>query len=487
VRGLAGRSLVYGSGRVLLGATSFLLLPLYTRYLTPGDYGVMAVAGIVISVLGIVYPLGLHAALARFYYRAGSDEERRRTNGTIWLAMVLTAAGMTLLLDRSGSLLFPHLFREVPFEPYLRLAVWTAFFGVFALVPLGLFQIEEHPLRYVLVTVATTLLGVTMVIALVVFGRQGAYGYLLGGLLAAALMAVPHLVVTLHAVQVGLLWPRLRAALAFSLPLVPHGLAGWVLELSDRAILERFVPLREVGLYALGYQFGSIVTLLATAVNQAWVPFLYRTVERDGDAAKPNLSRLATYYALGLSWAALGLGLLVKDVITLLTTPDFHPAHRVAVVVIGGQLLNGLYLVPVNFLFLRDRTRLIPVVTTVSGVVNVGLNLWLIPRHGILGAAWATVGAYAVMLLLVWATSLRVYSFPYEYRRLGYILAAAAALFAAGNAVVCPSALAGAAYRGGLLLGFPLLLALLGFFDVAERRHALALARQVVRGAVGRR
>jgi O-antigen/teichoic acid export membrane protein len=477
LRKLVGASAIYGLGSVLVRGLGFLLLPLYTRYLTPAEYGIVALTVTITVVLGMLYPLGLRGAVSRTYYDSGTDEERKERLGTLWIAMLLSAAGMALLLDRVGPQLAAAVLPEVPFRPYLRLAVWTAFLGVLGITPLVLLQAQERPAAYVAVTLWTALTTTAMTVWLVVRGG-GAEGYLRGALIGGALAAVPYLLLTIRQVRlvfrVGVLLP----ALAFSLPLVPHALAGWALEMSDRAILTRLVPLREVGLYALGYQLGAAMGLLTTAFNAAWVPFLFGTLKQEGEAAHSKLARLVTYYAMALCFIGLGWSLLVEHAIVLVAGPQFRDAYRITWWVVGGTICGGLYLIPTNLLFWRQRTGVIPLLTLASGAANVGLNLWLVPRHGVIAAAWSTLIAYAMLLLLTWRSAERHHVFPYEYRRLGLIAGLGLALFLAGQLLPFPSPALEVAGRVLLWLSFPFGLVALGAFDRAE----LAVLTRLVRG-----
>ena len=484
IKSLAGKSFVYGLGSVLLKGLSFFLLPLYTRYLTPSDYGVIAVTTMVSVVLSILYPLGLHGALARLYFRAHDEAERRENSGTIWVAMILLAGGMTVLLDRLGGNFFPLIFREVPFAPYVRLSVWTAFFGTFGLLPLNLLQIQERPGLYVIATAASTLLTIGLIIQLVVFQKLGAYGYLLGALVANIVMAVPYVVLAVRYIKITIRWSVLSFALAYSLPLVPHGLAAWVLELSDRAILERFVSLGELGIYSLGYQLGTLMSIVATAINNAWVPFLFKTDSQQGEAAKERLARLVTYYVFFLCWIALGLSLLSKEMIALMTALAFHTADRVMPWIVWGWFFGGLYYVPINFMFVREKTGLIPVVTVVSGVANVGLNLLLVPRYGMMAAAWTTFLSYGLMMILAWRLASRVYPMPYEYGRLTKIAVAALCVLIAGNIASFPTMLSAMVSKGGLLFAFPAVLIAVGFFTPAEKAWVSSFTRRALKGGV---
>ena len=468
--------MVYGLGSVLLRGLSFFLLPLYTQYLTPADYGVLAIATSVTALLSVVYPLGLHGAVTRLYFEATEPGERRHRVGVIWATMVVVALAMTLVLHLAGGWLFDRLFIDVPFYPYGTLAVWTAFANMLGVVPLMLLQIEERPRRYVAFSGATTLVTAAAIIWFVVVNGLGATGYLLGALVGSAIMAGPYVALTLGRVHVTARWDVVQAALRYGLPLVPHGLASWTIELSDRAILQRFVSLAQLGLYSLAYQFGTIMNILASAINNAWIPFVFRRINEQGDAAKPRLARLSTYFAFALVWIGLGLSLLVEDAIAILTAPPFHAAAEFAPWIIFGCLFQSLYFVPGNLILARGRTSRIALATVLSGALNVALVLLLAPRFGVIAAAWATFASYFLLLVLAWAFGQESFPIPYEYGRLLRLAIAAGALFAVGSALVSESAPLRTLERLGLWVVFPAALAVLGFYE----RHEL----QAMRGAI---
>ena len=482
VRKLVGASAVYGLGSVVVRGLAFLLLPLYTRYLTPADYGLVALTVACTVVLGMLYPLGLRGAVSRMFYEPGSVAERKERVGTLWIAMIASSAVMALLLDRAGPMLASRLLPEVPFDPYLRLAVWTAFVAVLAQAPLVLLQAQERAGSYVALTLGAALVTTAITVLLVVRGG-GAEGYLRGALIGGALAAIPYVAVTLRQIRPVVRWNVLGPALAFSLPLVPHTLAGWALEMSDRAILTRLVPLREVGVYALGYQLGAAMGLLTTAFNAAWVPFLFGTLQREGDEAHSRLARLVTYLAMVLCFTALGWSLVVEHAIVLIAGAEFRDAYRITPWVAAGYVCSGLYLVPTNLLFWRQQTRVIPLVTLAAGAANIGLNLWLVPRYGAIAAAWSTLAAYAILLVLTWWRAERIHPFPYEYRRIGSMAGLALGLFLIGQALPFPSRELEVAGHLLLWLAFPLCLTALGTLRPAELAGLSRLVRGRTAGA----
>lgn len=479
IKHLAGRSVIYGLGSVLGRSITFLLLPLYTRFLTPAEYGVVAVSGTITAVLGIVLPLGLHGAVAKYYFATGDPAERKRKNGTLWVAIVLAAFTFAVVLDHYGGRLFAWLVPQVPFAPYVRLAIWTAFFGVFGLVPLAVLQVEERPFAYVSATLATAIGSAALVVVFVVVRHEGAYGYLLGICVSAGAAAIGYSIWAIKRFAPAIDAATLRLALAFSLPLVPHGLAGWVLDVSDRVLLERFVPAADIGLYALGFQFGAIANMLATAMNSAWVPFVYKRVAMSGTDARASLARLATLFAAVMCAAAVALALLGRDAVELLMSPSFRGAGPVIPWIVGGYVFAGLYFVPSNFLFVAERTSLIPLVTIAAGILNVLLNLWLMPRYGMMAAAWTTFGTYAVTLLLTWGVAQRVFHVPYEYGRVVRAALAALALFWLGE-------LAGHGTGRAVIIHIALLAALppaflaIGIVSPEERQRVGAATRRLL-------
>jgi O-antigen/teichoic acid export membrane protein len=478
LRRLAGASVVYGLGSVLTRGIAFLLLPLYTRHLSPTDYGIVAVTATVASVLGVIYPLGLQGAVARFYFATQDEAERRATNGTLWIASIAIAGAITLLLDRFGAFLFRASIPAVPFDPYIRLAIWTAFLTILGLVPLNVLQVQERPRAYVALSFGASLLTTSGIVMLVVWRNEGAYGYLRGGLFGGVAAALPYLVMAFRTVTPVVRWGILRAALEYSLPLVPHALAGWVLELSDRAILSRFVTLGEVGVYAIGYQLGAAMGIIVSAFTSAWVPILFRGLAKQDPAADRELSRLATYFIFVFSFLAVGWALLSPHVIQWLLASRYAEAYRVTQIVIAAYVLNALYIIPVGLLFWKKTTWLVPLVTLGGGIVNVVLNLWLVPRVGTMAAAWDTLIGYGVMLALAWNFGRWQQPFPYEYGQLARIVGLGVAVFIAGTWLAPAVTVSTFAIRSVLWLSFPLGLTKLGVIEPRLIKAILSTVRR---------
>lgn len=483
LKSLVGQSATYGLGDLLTKAVAFLLIPVYTRYLSAADYGILGIASTITAVLGIVYPLGLHAAAMRFYYDAPDEASRRDILGTMALAVLLIGVAFAAILTATplGAALFRTVVNDIPFEPYIVILAWTAFFTSASAVPLVIFRVQERPRRYVAYTAGGFLLTTAGIVYFVVGRGAGALGALRGGLIAAGLMAVLYVAETFRRSHLTLRRDWLKKGLVYALPIVPHLIAHWALTLSDRSVLNQFVPLDRVGIYTLGYQMSIALALVSQALNNAWMPFFYR-LAGEGDA-QPRLARFFTYYLGIMTLTALGLALLGGDVILVIANPEYSEAARLVPIITLAYLAQSFYYPAVFALFYEQKTRYLPLITGSAAVLNVAMNMALVPRWGINAAAWNKVIAYLVLAAATYAAGQRVYPVAWERSRLGKMLAVAFGLFAV-SALLLP--LVGLWPRIGLrlalLAAFPVLLWVARFPQEEEKRHVLRLLRRGIRG-----
>jgi O-antigen/teichoic acid export membrane protein len=432
---LAGGSIGYALGGVLLRSLSILLLPLYTRLLTPADYGVIGVSTAVTAVLGLIFPLGLNGALTAQVFVDADANARRRRIGAVWVGVVLASLAGAVTAELVGPALFDRLLTSVEFSPYGRLAVWTAFFNSVAMLPLTLCQILEKPRLFIIATAIGGLLNGVAVVVCVAALDLGAYGYLLGTLIATAVMAVGGTVFMARQATLRFDATVIRQALAYGLPLVVHGVAGWALSASDRAVLERILTLDDLGMYAVAAQLALVMNVAAQSIGAAWVPFMFRVSgDAAGGDARDRLAPLVTVFAAVVSMLAVGLVVVLPPAMRLAVGADFAGATRVVGWLVAGWWLYALYLVPANFLFLRSKTLWLPLATLAGGLAGVAANVLLVPRFGMLAGGWASIAGNAILLVATTAMASRVYPFPYETRRLAVLIASAA--LAIGLAIV---------------------------------------------------
>jgi O-antigen/teichoic acid export membrane protein len=479
---LAGQSSLYTIGEVLRSSLSFLLLPIYTRLLSPADYAILGVMSPVFSLLSITLALGMPAALLRFYFDYKGDEAMlRRYIGTVTIFGIGCGLLGSVILTLLGPAIFGWLLPNTPFNPYVMITVWNAGISVVSVLVLQLFRARQQAQYFVTFSLVDFGLTTALIILLVVGLRLGALGSLWGQLLAAVVMAVPALWVLARAGALGFSWRLLRPSLAFGLPLLPFLLGTWALNVSDRIVLDGLVSREALGLYTLGYQFGVLLNIIAMALNNAWQPFFYQSASEGGNDAM--IGTFITYQVALMTLLALAVALLAPEVIRIMAASAYWAAAAIVPWIAAGYVARYLYFFPVNSLLFKKRPGWIAAVTILAAALNIGLNLLTVPRFGIMAAAVNTLLAFVVLFGLVYVAGQRVFSVRYEWGRLLWLFALALALFVVGWWLV-PSGnlLLSIVLKLILLAALPALLWLTGFLMPPEK----ARVRQVVGRMVGR-
>lgn len=435
LRGLLRGSLLYTLGNLLPRVAAFVLLPLYTATMLPSEFGIFSLMLSLSGVLAIVYRLGLDGALLRLHFDVSS---RNRPALYVSLAGVSVAAviGLSLVVGLAAAPFFDRIFPGVAFVPYGLLALGITATTTFQYVPSALYRATERPGRFVAFSAGAFALGVSASILFLLVLHLGAVGALLGQLVTGVGIVAVTLLIVLSLRRRRFDPSLARAGLAFGLPLVPHGLAGWILNLSDRWLIGLFIGLpvlqaqAAVGIYSFGYLIAQVVSLVAISFNAAWIPFFY--AHGDEERGPAILREMTTLAMGGLSILAVGIALLAPEITQLLATAPWGEAAQAAVDVIVivalASLVYGLYFMLVSTVFLRRRTRVLPLLTLLAGGGNVVANLVLIPRLGILGAAWSTLIGYGLLATGTYLYARRGFPIRLDIARLG--IAAVGALLA---------------------------------------------------------
>jgi O-antigen/teichoic acid export membrane protein len=423
VRRVLRDSTIYGLGSLIIRASAIVLAPIYTTYLTRADYGVMSYIAMLSSMLGTVMMLGQSGSLVLFYRSTAEHINDRRVIlfNVFWFVMlfsgILVALGFifgpALAARITGS-------KDIPFNPYLVLALLTAFIGLPQAMQQSINRALGQAKMFIAFQLSTFVLNTGFTLYFVVALRQGAYGSLKGTLVAAAIMAPLSLVVVVRRWTPRFSWEKLSHSLTFGLPLLPHYFAGWVLTYIDRYLLVKLSTLSQVGLYSLAYNFSMVLNLFCRSINQAWGPIYYDLA--DTEEGRKMLPRLTTVYAATVTVLGIGFTLFAPDLMVLLVNRRFNAAAPVVPVVTAGYYMFALYMVVSTPIFHARKTTWVPAISGTAALLNLGGNLILIPRFGMLGAAWATFGAYAFMAALARVISNRLRPGIYEDRNLALLI-----------------------------------------------------------------
>ena len=468
-RRLASSVWVYASASVAQKGLAFLLIPIYTRFIKPDEYGVLELLTAFSTVAFGLLALGLPAAIMKCYHRdADSPTEQARiltTANVVGIPLLVVGSALLILIAEPLSRL---LFGDGQAVGLVRLMVLGGLFSTVDLLLLTELRAEQRAMAYSTVVLLQFLTAMLLNILLVVHFSMGVRGILVGNLVSHV-VALP-VALWLAAKQTELrVAPRLvRPLLTFGLLMVPSVLAGWVINLSDRYILNLFSQLDEVAVYGIGYKFGMVIEFLIVWPFQlAWPALAFSISSRPGH--KSTYARILTYLAAVLAGAVVALSVLSRAVVPVVVGEGYEQAYRVVPLVALGYAFTGIFFCLNPGIHIAGKTKFFPLLSASTAALNIALNFLLIPHYGMMGAAAATTLSFFASAAGAWLLAQRFYPVRYEYSRLFKIaLAAAASYFTA--LLVEPQATLGGIlwYLFFGLVAFPLLLLVVGFFGKRE-------------------
>ena len=472
LRRLATTGAAYTTSSVLSKLIAVALLPLYTRYLTPADYGAAEVLVATVIAASIIIRLGMTEAMMRFFYREDENPTRVVASGFI---LLLTTATLALALAFPFADEISGLLLDRPDPTLARIAVFGLWIYTMYDFCLTLFRLDERAKAYLVVTVSNVLVTIPLTVYLVVFQREGAQGLLLGQYLSGGAFLIALLIVQARRIFARPDLLLLKRMLRFGFPTMPAELSLYSLNFIDRLMLVRLASLADAGLYSLSVKFAQGVTVLVKGFQLAWPPLAYSI--RDDREASRTYAVVVTWFVAGCSLVVAALWLFSPWIVRLLAAPRFFESYQAVGLVSLGMMLFALYLVLVVVLGRTGRTEFSFPATLAGTAANVALNLLLIPRFGIVGAGVALVCSYSVTLIIMFAVTQRLFPVPYEWLRLLQVAVVAGGAVTLGVILTPVEGVGAFLVRLGLLAAYPLVLVVTGFLHDHERVAAASLLR----------
>lgn len=464
----------YQAGAVISAGLAALMLPFYTRSLSPDDYGVAETLLTYIILLSIPLRLGLGEAFVRFWFDADDDEHRtqvsRITTGTV-LVTTTTAALIGLLFAGEIS--------ELLIDERDPLLVAFGILGLWAFTNLEIayahLRVEERRGTYFKASMTNVALTVALTFTLVVILDTGKRGYVAGNYCASTVVLLG--LWWMERRRFGIAFHGIRDMLRFGGPTIPADMAVFALNVFDRAYLLHTKGGTAAGLYAVSVKLATAVIIAVRGFQLAWPPLAYSIT--DDDEARRFYSAVTTWYVVIVGLSVGGITLIGRWLVRLLAAPEFYAAHEALPWVALGWACYGLFLV---FVVIAGRAKVtihqLPA-ALVGLAVNVVLIVVLVDPLGIAGAGIALGAAYLAMLAVLAVLTRRSFHVPFELGRLAHALVVIAGITVAAELLLPTEGAVGLVTRfaaGGLLA--PAVLWLTRFPTADERAFILRLARR---------
>jgi len=417
-RSLGRNTAIYGLGVILARAVSFLMLPVYTRFLSPSDYGVIQLLDLTVDVAAIFFTAGATSGVQRFYFKTSDPAARARLlSTTFFLVLTLSTLG-ALTLAASSSWIWKYGLKEAGRPWFIMLAAANFAAGTLMTMPLNFAQTTQRARLYLGFSLSKLLLQLSLNILFVVVLKQGVAGLLFSTLITYLLLGGSLAVWLLRQTGIHFDFKVVRELRRFGVPYQLTWAGSFLLTFGDRFFLQAGWGVAAVGLYGMAYQFGFLLSQLgATPFLSAWNPHRHQLVLLPPAERDRRYDQGFFYFNLLLITVAMGIAVFIRPVIKVMTTADFHTAAYLVPIILLAYVAEAWAEV-FRFAFdVTEHTRYSTYATWIVVAVVLVLYMVLIPRYGAYGAAVATVLGFSLRALLVYLWAQHLWPIHYHWRR----------------------------------------------------------------------
>lgn len=424
---------VYAIASVAVPLVSLVLAPFLTHSLSPVDYGVLTLLNTFISLWAGITQLGLASAFFRSYnYDYSAPRDKRAVLSTVTLLLFFTSLLMTIGAVVMAPLLSTLLFGRPSMAGLIALAAEVVLLQNLTIPGFSWLRAENRALPYSLLSIGSLLLTLCITLLLVKNLHLGIAGALIANGCGYAVVVICTLPIIIFRAGIKLRMDIARSLLVFGLPLVLNFFSYWVLQLLDRYLLSVYTSLTQVAIYSVAYTLGSVLSVLVIGPFLLAWPTTMFTIATRKDAPQV-FTAVFRWFSMFLLFAAFGLSIMGKIILTVLFPASYHVAASIIPIIALSLVLYGVYYLFMIGANVKRKTWVTAVFTTIAAVVNITLNLILIPTYGAMGAAIATLVAYIALVLSAYIVNQKIYALPFEIGVFLLALFSGIAFYVGGN------------------------------------------------------
>jgi len=413
---LIKRSGIYLSSNILNALVPFILLPILTRELTPGEYGQIAIFQTLVSGLAAFTGLNTIGAATLKYYDKNSQNILDKYNSMCMLLLIASAIFLFVLaMFFSGTL-----------GQWLEIPSWWVYLAI--LISSGTFIIQFRLTQWQIRGQAITfgVIQVSQSISLLLITLWFLYGLHQGmesRINALFLVTIVYSLICIVCFYKDKLlainkinFDFVKDAWSYGVPLIPHVVGIFLLSSLDRVVINTKLGSGSAGIYMLGVQLGLSMVVVFDALNKALLPWLFRVLAENSLGQIKKVVRFTYLYFLVLLFLGLLSFVVGPYVINIVAGKEFTQATTIIGWLCLGQAFNGMYLMVTNYIFYAKATGRLSLITITCGIVNVLLLIVMISDYGIVGASVAFASSMLIRFLCTWWLAVKVCGFSWSLR-----------------------------------------------------------------------
>ena len=393
---LVKNSAIYALGDIVPKLLAFIIFPILSEYLSPEQYGIVSYVNTLNTFLVIACFLCLNTYYLVYYYRVEGPVEQAKLLGNITIFVTGLNIIITALLFLTGNRIFSSFGSDMDFFPYIAIGVATNFCNVFSVLPSALFRVQERPLPLVILNILKGVITTGLTLVLVIGCGFKAIGVLYAGLIVSAVFAVIFAAITYRNMIWNFDWKQIKHALKFSLPLLPGSIAYYIVTMSDRILIDKYLDLFRLGIYSTASSLALVLNIVSYGAYKAIEPFFFKNY--GAPDFNQNFNRIFNAYFIVMMLGAVCIGIYAKDFIILLVDEQYLPAYRYVPFVLIGVVAASVRMMFSTVITAQSRTKINAAITIIGGAISVILNVLLLQRMGIMAACISSAVSTCFML-----------------------------------------------------------------------------------------
>jgi O-antigen/teichoic acid export membrane protein len=402
----------------------FLMLPIYSKYLTPEDYGVVALVQSLQTFLPLIMTLQMHSSISRFYFDYKDNKIKLRTfisTLTLCIFILSTVILVIMLFNYNEiiSFIFP---KTIGYDKLFLLGILTAYISVFNSIFTVLIKVQQKAKLFMKVSIFLFGLSLFINIVEVIIYKRGVQGVIEVAFITILISSFVYAFLVKELFVLRFNFNMLLEPLKYSIPLIPHSLAGLIFMYSDRIILERYVTLSDIGLYMFSDKVAMIFKILVNEFNNAFFPFFNEKSKQSKEEAIKEVQNISLIFIYIISMLMVFVALFSVELVSFLLDKKYFDTWRIIPLLSSAYIFRSLYCFSSSGLFFEKQTGKIAIITIISGLVNLVLNLWLIPIYGLMVAVYTTIFSFFITFLMAELISYKVYYIQLDMKKILLIL-----------------------------------------------------------------
>jgi len=409
-----------GITNTIVSLRGLILIPILTKTLGADGYGIWSQITVTVSLLAPLCTLGLGYAIIRLLAPEKDKGKVSKDFSSILATTSLIALAISGLIFVFSQPLAIAVFGGVAAAFYIKISAPLIFLAAIDHMMINYFTGYQQIKKYSIFLISQTV-GEVALIAYLVLSGFGLLGAIISLLFARALTSV-----------IGFLWiksdikiskpsfPAVKSYLSFGLPLLPAALCHWLINLGDRYVIGYFMGASAVGIYSASYGVGALLVFFYAPLPATLLPAIVKSYENNKiPEVKTYLKYSLRFFLMFAIPSFFGLSVLSKSLLTTLATSDFVEAYMVVSIVALATLLFYCSSINTNILNLFKETKKVAIIFGASALINVIMNIALVPRIGIMGAAIATLVTFMVHLFVISKISFKRLSYGMDFKFIG--------------------------------------------------------------------